>query len=187
MSMASRAILANFSERTVNSKPPTIPFGIVTCTFSDNLLAVFPKGPSTLPSYHLLFPLNHTDASCSYKGSYTQPIFCGFIFNKNARFDFNSCLQTSGHLPVTEIWCHVFQPARILMMYRRFPARRLANRDITEAKCLHRTMAPKRFGGRQTLENTLLIVFVRCHRSGNGQGKNFFNKVRKFHFESWKI
>ena len=33
MSMASRAILSNFFERTVNSKPPTIPFGIVACTF----------------------------------------------------------------------------------------------------------------------------------------------------------
>ena len=37
MSMASRAILSNFFERTVNSKPPTISFGIVACTFSDNL------------------------------------------------------------------------------------------------------------------------------------------------------
>ena len=37
MSVASRAILSNFFERTVNSKPPTIPFGIVACTFSDNL------------------------------------------------------------------------------------------------------------------------------------------------------
>ena len=34
--MASSSILANFL-MTVNSKPPTIPFGIVACTFSDNL------------------------------------------------------------------------------------------------------------------------------------------------------
>lgn len=27
------------------------------------------KGSSTLPSYHLLFPLNHTDTSRSYEGS----------------------------------------------------------------------------------------------------------------------
>ena len=37
MSMASPAILSNFFERTVDSKPPTIPFGIAACTFSDNL------------------------------------------------------------------------------------------------------------------------------------------------------
>ena len=37
MSMASCAILSNFFERTVNSKPPTIPYGIIACTFSDNL------------------------------------------------------------------------------------------------------------------------------------------------------
>ena len=36
-SMASCAILSNFIEKTVNSKSPTIPFGIVVCTFSDNL------------------------------------------------------------------------------------------------------------------------------------------------------
>ena len=28
---------SNFLWRTVNSKPPTIPFGMVACTFSDNL------------------------------------------------------------------------------------------------------------------------------------------------------
>ena len=32
-----RAILSIFFRRTVNSKPPTIPFEIVACTFSDNL------------------------------------------------------------------------------------------------------------------------------------------------------
>ena len=37
MSMASCAILSNFIEKTVSSKSPTIPFGIVVCTFSDNL------------------------------------------------------------------------------------------------------------------------------------------------------
>ena len=37
MSMASCAILSNFFEKTVNSKPLTIPFGIVACTFADNL------------------------------------------------------------------------------------------------------------------------------------------------------
>ena len=36
MSVASRAIFSNFFWRTEHSKPPTIPFGIVACTFSDN-------------------------------------------------------------------------------------------------------------------------------------------------------
>ena len=35
--MASRAILSKFLRRAAISKPPTIPFGIVACTFSDNL------------------------------------------------------------------------------------------------------------------------------------------------------
>ena len=35
--MVFRAILSNFSGGTVNSKPPTIPFGIIACTFADNL------------------------------------------------------------------------------------------------------------------------------------------------------
>ena len=36
--MVARAILSFFFfGRTVNSKPPSIPFGIVACTFSDNL------------------------------------------------------------------------------------------------------------------------------------------------------
>ena len=35
--MASRAIPSKFLWRTVISKPPTVPFGIVACTFSDNL------------------------------------------------------------------------------------------------------------------------------------------------------
>ena len=37
MSMASCAILSNFIEKIVNSKSPAIPFGIVVCSFSDNL------------------------------------------------------------------------------------------------------------------------------------------------------
>ena len=37
MSMAFCAILSNFIEKIVNSKSPAIPFGIVLCTFSDNL------------------------------------------------------------------------------------------------------------------------------------------------------
>ena len=37
MSMASRAILWHFFWKKVNSKSPTLPFGIVACTFSDNL------------------------------------------------------------------------------------------------------------------------------------------------------
>ena len=36
-SMASCAILSNFIEKIVNSKSPAIPFGIVVCTFFDNL------------------------------------------------------------------------------------------------------------------------------------------------------
>ena len=36
-SMVARSILSFFFGRTVNSKPPTTPFGIVACTFSDNL------------------------------------------------------------------------------------------------------------------------------------------------------
>ena len=35
--MAFRANSFEFLWRTVNSKPPTMPFGIVACTFSDNL------------------------------------------------------------------------------------------------------------------------------------------------------
>ena len=35
--MASRASLSNFLWRTVNSKLPTIPIGVVACAFSDNL------------------------------------------------------------------------------------------------------------------------------------------------------
>ena len=37
MSVASCAILSDFLCRTGQTKPPTIPFGIVACTFSDNL------------------------------------------------------------------------------------------------------------------------------------------------------
>ena len=37
MSMASRAILSTFFEDQKKLKPPTIPFRIVACTFSDNL------------------------------------------------------------------------------------------------------------------------------------------------------
>ena len=37
ISMASRASLSNFLWRTVNSKPLTIPIGVVACAFSDNL------------------------------------------------------------------------------------------------------------------------------------------------------
>ena len=40
MSMASRAILSNFFEVTVNSKPPTIPFGIVARTFPTTFLEI---------------------------------------------------------------------------------------------------------------------------------------------------
>ena len=36
-SSASSAILSNFFEEKRNSKQPTIPFGIVACTFSDTL------------------------------------------------------------------------------------------------------------------------------------------------------
>ena len=35
--MASRAILSNFFEKQWTVKAPTIPFGLVACTFSDNL------------------------------------------------------------------------------------------------------------------------------------------------------
>ena len=44
-SMASRAILSNHVlSRTVNSKLPTIPFGIIACTFSDNFLKITVQG-----------------------------------------------------------------------------------------------------------------------------------------------
>ena len=36
-SQTSRAILSNFFEEQCTQKPPTIPLGIVACTFSDNL------------------------------------------------------------------------------------------------------------------------------------------------------
>ena len=37
MSVASRAILSNFLEKQWTQKQPTIPFGVVACTLSDNL------------------------------------------------------------------------------------------------------------------------------------------------------
>ena len=37
MSMASPAILSNFLEKQWTQKQPTIPFGVVACTLSDNL------------------------------------------------------------------------------------------------------------------------------------------------------
>ena len=37
MSVASNAIFSNFFKEQSTQKPPTIPFGTVTCTFSDNL------------------------------------------------------------------------------------------------------------------------------------------------------
>ena len=37
MYTASPAILSNFFGKTVNSKPPTVPFEVVACTLSDNL------------------------------------------------------------------------------------------------------------------------------------------------------
>ena len=52
-SMASPAILSKFLWRTVNPKPPTIPFGIVACTFSEDILILMYKVKNSLTPEHV--------------------------------------------------------------------------------------------------------------------------------------
>ena len=74
--MASRVILSNFFKKTVNSKPPTRPFGVVACTLSDNV-----SQNSCIQAYYPhRFPLwteylTIGSVSCCHSLG-KQPIFC---------------------------------------------------------------------------------------------------------------
>ena len=72
-SITSRVILLIFFGRRVNSKPPAIPFGIVACTFSDNLsrnscIESAAKQAGTLSSQRHFPPFPETvDTTCFKK------------------------------------------------------------------------------------------------------------------------